>query len=207
MRRNKQKSKIAQAIDLAEDIFREHYVGPETRQACFYWARAGLLACRAVGLDAVPQAGSVQWQIQHEDSENNAFAYSWQGLSSEETRVHASNGYLPEMHCWFALPREQVIVDLTAGFQRENCRRLTGLAWDDDLSLPRHIVIGHGPRPRHQHRCGVSAGDLASFAVGQHVRDYRGCGELRRYVGCNCLTTTTNTTRENENGMDDKIQG
>ena len=152
MRRNKQKSKIAQAIDLAEDIFREHYVGPETRQACFYWARAGLLACRAVGLDAVPQAGSVQWQIQHEDSENNAFAYSWQGLSSEETRVHASNGYLPEMHCWFALPREQVIVDLTAGFQRENCRRLTGLAWDDDLSLPRHIVIGHGPRHRHQHR-------------------------------------------------------
>ena len=152
MRTNSLTSKITQAIDMAEVIFGNHYAGPETSQAGLYWARAGLQACRAVGLDAVPQAGSVQWQIQHGDSAQNAFAYAWQGMASEETRGHVATGGLPEMHCWFALPREQVVIDLTAGFQRENCRRLTGLDWADDLVLPRHIVIGHGPRHRHQHR-------------------------------------------------------
>ena len=146
------KDKIKQAVALAEDIFQDHYAGPSPRQACHYWARAGVQACRAVGLDAVPQAGSVQWQIQHGDSDRNAFAYAWQGMQSAETQGHIDNGYLPEMHSWFALPREQIIIDMASGFQRDNCRLLTGLEWADDLILPRHIVLGHGKRNTNQHR-------------------------------------------------------
>ena len=139
--------RISSAIKLSTEIFHESYTGSHPDRACFYWVKAGILGFQNYDIEAIAQAGSVQWQISHHDNDHNAFAYSWQG--SQEVVI---GGKLPEIHCWFILPDLQILIDLTARYQAANCLEMLGLNWSADLLLPETITIGYGKPHKNSDR-------------------------------------------------------
>lgn len=131
---------IERAIVRGEAIMEENYVGLGMTQACLYWTKALFLAFCEMGVEAIPQAGTAMWRRVPGDSDLNAYGYEWQGDCGASNAVLNGNGVLPEMHAWIGLKREEVIIDMTSGYQEGLCKRLLELDWDPDCRLPKRMA-------------------------------------------------------------------
>lgn len=78
------------------------------------------------GERAIFQAGSASWHRGIDDAEEPWFSYRWDG-QPPPAEYRSGLAVLAEVHCWVALPRIGVIVDLSAAWQHEQCKALTGL--------------------------------------------------------------------------------
>lgn len=112
------------------DYMAAHHHDGLPAASCLYWAAATTKVLRRLGQRCVIQAGSAYWPT-HPAGEDpptgvNAFGYEWDRPSSDELALVLSLGWLPEMHCWAALPDAGEIIDCTVGLQADQCLRTQG---------------------------------------------------------------------------------
>ncbi len=88
------------------------------------------------------QAGSAnfprfQTGVRIAAEESTHFSYEW----TLDGRVLdlLSQRRMPELHCWVAFPGEELIVDLTSGYQGDICRTMLGVSFLNP-SIPRVVV-------------------------------------------------------------------
>ena len=82
---------------------------------CLYYAHHTLSVLCRHGLQAVIQAGSLQWpRIRREEDDgvvNSHFAYEWG--PTPESAMSVAMGNLPEIHVWVGIVDRQEIVDFS----------------------------------------------------------------------------------------------
>ena len=117
---------------------------------CLYWAATVVAVAHQHRLRLIPQAGMACWaRVPPELDDgvmNTHFSYEWQGLGDDLTRSRIAQGLLPEVHVWAADPKRLEIVDLTTGFQAEQCLRMTGEPWLTP-PLPAYVWTGKDGLP------------------------------------------------------------
>ncbi len=114
------------------DLMAENYRGPQSQGACLYWAKATCEVLGQFGVRCIPQAGTGGWlRIDDADDDgkcDNAFCYEFNSDNPENVKRLAARG-MPEMHVWAAIPEDNEIIDLTTGFQVQQCRETAGMDW------------------------------------------------------------------------------
>jgi len=124
-----------QITSRAVELFRANYSKqlPE-HSACLMWAAVTLVACSERNVKALFQAGTAMFRVVHPDNDdgicNDHFSYKF---VQQEAVVHMLMGNFPEMHAWVYLPELRTIVDMTYEYQPLQCRRITGMSWDERL--------------------------------------------------------------------------
>lgn len=125
--RNRKQKQKAEIIRDAERLYQLHFGSlDESALCCLYWSWCAVSAARMRGVRLVLQAGSAYWRITPETAEvegkPNFYGYSWKGPQPIEGQP------LPEVHVWVANPQKQILIDMTARFQKDNAEA-SGLQW------------------------------------------------------------------------------
>ena len=119
----------------AEELFCLNYskILPKD-SSCLMWTAATIAACSESNVKAVLQAGTTMFRIVHPDDDdgirNDYFSYKF---VQSEAVLHMMRGNFPEMHVWVYLPDSRTIVDMAYHHQPVQCKKLTGLEWDERL--------------------------------------------------------------------------
>lgn len=123
---------------MVEDIrqmMSANFVGDDIGAACLYWAKATLIRLREAGHAAQIQAGTAAWKRVPDHLDDGVvdthFGYQWTAHSPENEAALLA-GRLPEMHVWAAIPERNQIIDMTTGFQVEQCSKMLGMDWPAD---------------------------------------------------------------------------
>ncbi len=84
-------------------------------------------------------AGSVSFQMRVKDDgvSDTHFSYMFE---SQAAAKRISIGLLPEMHVWLVTFSKDIeLIDLSTGFQREQCERILGTTFDKELIPPPYL--------------------------------------------------------------------
>ena len=111
----------------------KHRIG-EVEGGCLLWAAATVAACQKNGISASLQAGTTMFRIVHPNDDDGICDdyFSYKFVQSEAIS-HMMMGNFPEMHAWAYVPECRTILDLTYPYQPSQCKKLTGLYWDERL--------------------------------------------------------------------------
>ena len=119
-------------VEDIRQIMSKNFVGSNMGAACLYWAKAACIRLRDAGHNAQLQAGTAAWRRVPEHLDDGIvdthFGYEW-NADSPEIEAALLAGRLPEMHVWAAIPERNQIIDMTTGFQVEQCSEMLGMDW------------------------------------------------------------------------------
>lgn len=111
-------------------------------RSCLFWALEATKAIKVyTGRRAVIQAGTAFWPICPLDKDDGSrplnYGYQWEPPESVPTAMMQTilTGYLPEIHCWAAIPDTLEIIDFTTSFQPQICKEQIGADWVDQPPL------------------------------------------------------------------------
>ena len=83
---------------------------------CLGLATAGIITLRAEGIQAVMQAGTMNWKMVADELDDGTspthFTYEWSPDAPASKRSVAM-GNLPEMHCWIGVVSSQELIDFS----------------------------------------------------------------------------------------------
>jgi hypothetical protein len=109
-------------------------------KGCLFWAASFNEAARAVGIDALLQAGSASFQFQHDDGVSPThFTYEFEAAPA---MLRFQNGELPEMHVWSAIKDTNEIVDLSTKFQAQQAKETQGFDWEPRFQMGPWLWVG-----------------------------------------------------------------
>lgn len=98
---------------------------------CLWWATFTVNTLNGAGIPAQIQAGSAYWPRLRPDQDdgvsNTHFGYEYTPGPKNLHKIVA--GHLPEIHCWAAIVKENVIIDVTTQYWPDNAKRLCGYDW------------------------------------------------------------------------------
>jgi hypothetical protein len=113
----------------------------ETKEgSCIFAAGLASKIISRQGPRCIIQAGTACWPriYEHQDDgvSSTHFSYVWEHSPTTMSRI--SQGLLPEMHAWCAIPETNEIIDMTTIFAPIQCKKMIGEDWPGPR-LPAYI--------------------------------------------------------------------
>lgn len=151
-----------------------NYQGENLAAACLHFAATTLMFLERAGVYGCLQAGTASWPRHPDrDHEFGQFSYHWE-VDMQVIGRHLMAGTLPEMHVWVGLPQDQMIVDLTTGYQMRQCIETARMEWLT-ASLPEYIWCSGRELPgRYVYEASKSATMLAYRLLAETLDHVRG---------------------------------
>jgi len=120
-------------VTAARTKMRERFPDLPKRGGCLYSSYFMWMELDRVGIQALPQAGSMCWPrivIGSDDDDGEChthFSYFWEDRNTRSI-VSMLNGNLPELHVWMGIPETGEVVDIETCNFSQTCRDL-GMDW------------------------------------------------------------------------------
>lgn len=125
---------VAKIRERAEPILAS--LGHAPHRACLVWGGLTWWVLSEHGYDAYLQAGTASWRRVPDEQDDGVcplyFSYVWEP-GEPMTLLALLDGRMPEMHVWAGIqhhdPKRNEIVDLTVGYQPQQCMEMIGQDW------------------------------------------------------------------------------
>lgn len=95
-------------------------------RSCMWYAFETIRILDSYSIRAVLQAGSASWKVVPDENDDGIkpthYSYVCESLTSRDIMVMMTEGVLPELHVWAAIPSTNEVIDLTTRFLPRLCK-------------------------------------------------------------------------------------
>lgn len=123
-------------FSVVESLYVQRYTGKiQMHMGCLYYAKLGIEILHKLGVRAIVQAGTMQWERIPPDLDDGKIpthlTFKWTKTEPIEYIIYRTllTKELPEMHAWIALPDENEVVDFSTAHLATYAEQELGMKW------------------------------------------------------------------------------